>query len=232
MALPKLETQKYSMKMPSTGKPVEYRPYLVSEEKVLLLAMESGDSTTIIRAVQDIIGVCTFGKIDPTNITTFDLEYIFLQLRIKSVGETSTIKRSCSECKEEMKVTLDLSSAKVEPEARKAEKVDLDGIVGITLGYPQIGRIERFMDMDLSQMEISILSSLVNIYDSESVYEANDTTTEELVAFVGSFSTAQRDKVVKIIKDQPTLTLISSNQCMNCGYKNPVEVKGLTNFFT
>ena len=108
MALPKLATPKYELQIPSTGESVNYRPYLVKEEKVLMLAIESKDQSQMITALKDVISGCTEGKIKPDKLTLFDLEYIFLKLRSKSVGENSTIGIKCTECSTSNEIVDDL----------------------------------------------------------------------------------------------------------------------------
>src|SRR6056300_818118 len=117
MALPKLnETPKYEVEIPSTGKTVRFRPYLVKEEKVLMMAFESGDQKAALRAIVDTIEACIVDKIDATNLATFDVEYLFTQIRSKSVGESSTLMIKCKECEKQNEYKFDVSQVNVNVE--------------------------------------------------------------------------------------------------------------------
>ena len=114
MALPIIETPKYETTVPSTGKKVQYRPYLVKEEKILMIAMESEDQTQIIRAMKDVIKACTFDKVEPDKLCTFDIEYLFLKLRAKSVGEISKVGLKCEKCSKPTDVNINLDDIEID----------------------------------------------------------------------------------------------------------------------
>ena len=149
MALPKLETSKYTAVIPSSKKTIEFRPFLVKEEKILMMAQESKDNLQIIGALKDIIKSCTFNTVDPSELTTYDLEYLFLQLRAKSVGETSEIKIKCDECGEYNEVSVNLSDAEVKnPNDSVDKKIELNDTVGIIMRPISLAKSE-----DLSKIK-------------------------------------------------------------------------------
>ena len=144
MALPTIETPKYHLTIPSTGAILEYRPFLVKEEKVLLIAQEANTQAAMISATKDIIKACTFNGVDLYSLTMSDLEYILLQIRAKSVGEKSTIRVKCDQCDEYVDVDIDLSTVNVSSDKEKIDNnIQLTDTVGITLKQPSLKDVER-----------------------------------------------------------------------------------------
>ena len=139
MALPKLTTPTYELEIPSTDEKVKYRPFLVKEEKILLMSMESGKNSDIIGAVKEIVSECTFNKINLSTLPMFDVEYIFLQIRSKSVGETSKLRLLCpDDNKTYADVEINLPDVKVQVEDGHNNKIELDNDMGIIMTYPTI----------------------------------------------------------------------------------------------
>src|SRR6056297_1695954 len=138
MALPKLNSPTYELKIPSTGAEVSYRPYLVKEEKILMMAMESNDTEQMMRAVTDVIRSCTSDSIDVNTLAMFDIEYIFTQLRAKSVGETSTIKVNCKSCDSSNEVDVNLEEVRVDVPESDTHTIPLTDTVGVSLRYPSV----------------------------------------------------------------------------------------------
>ena len=228
MALPKLETAKYSVEIPSTKQTIEFRPFLVKEEKILIQAQESGDTDQIIKALKDIIRVCTFEKVKPNDLTLFDLEYIFLQLRARSVGEEVDFKIKCEECDRQNVVTLDLTEVKIKwPEKKIDNKIKLSDSVGVVL------RPIRVKDMNKIEGDIteSIIASIESIYDEDNVYPTDEASKKELVAFVDSLSHSHLEVIQEYIENQPKLEHVLKYTCLHCGHKNEYTLSGLADFF-
>jgi hypothetical protein len=237
MSLPILETPKYTVTIPSTKKSVEYRPYLVKEEKILMLAMESEDEKQMITAVKDIIRACTFEKLNPDDLTTVDLEYVFLKLRSKSVGEISTITLKClnAECTGSVNAQIDLES--IEPVSNGAavsNRVQLTDKVGITL-RPITVRILGRLDVDAKskaeQVTALVISSIESIYDENGVYRAEDHTIEELSQFVDTLSTPHLQKIQAYVESLPRLTKDLEYTCPKCKVRHKITLSGLQSFF-
>jgi len=139
MALPKLTTPTYELEIPSTDAKIKYRPFLVKEEKILMMAMESKKSSDIVQAVKEIVMECTFNKVNIDELPMFDVEYIFLQIRSKSVGEVSKLKLLCQDDKETyVEVELKLNEVKVQVGDDHTNKIDLDNGMGMIMTYPTI----------------------------------------------------------------------------------------------
>ena len=230
MALPKLEVPKYELTVPSTGETVEYRPFLVKEERVLMMAQESNDSTQIISALKTIIESCTFGKIKPNLLTTYDAEYIFLRLRAKSVGENVEFMLKCEEDGHPMKIEINLMDVEVTEAKEVSSKIMLTDEVGLTLKPITLGKSKNLIkdETDVS----SILSAVIDtIFDNDGVYNADETSQKELDEFINSLSHEQVAQIQNYIESLPVLEHIITWQCPKCGHKNEVTLRGLQDFF-
>ena len=144
MALPKLNTPTYELEIPSTDEKIQYRPFLVKEEKLLMIAMESNEQKQIIQAVKDIVSACTFDKLDIDNMPMFDVEYVFLQIRAKSVGEVSKIKILCPDDKKTYAQTeVDLTKVEVQVDEGHTNKIELTKDMGLIMTYPTFKSMEE-----------------------------------------------------------------------------------------
>jgi len=228
MPLPILETSKHTIEVPLTKENIEIRPFLVKEEKILIQAQQSENDKNILKAIKDIIRVCSFEKIKPNNLTLFDLEYIFLQLRAISVGESVQFNIKCDECEKTNEVDVDLTEAKVIwSEVVVDNKVELSNDVGLVL------RPVRVKDMDKVDQDITaaIIASIESIYDTDNVYHTDETSQKELVAFVDSLSHSHLEIIQKYIENQPKLEHTFKYKCRSCGHDNERTLSGLSDFF-
>jgi len=235
MALPKLDTPRYEMTIPSTGKKVVYRPYLVKEEKILMLAMESQDQKQMVRALKDVINSCTEGMADVESLALFDIEYIILQLRGKSVGESTEVGLDCKSCGTKNDVIVELDKVTVNVPSKTTRKIKLTDNVGIQMKYPSVNSI---MNSDLSEENMTIdkmfdliVDCIDSIYTNEEIFDASEQTKDELKDFLESLSSEQFAKVKKFIEEMPVASLPIDFVCGKCGEHNHFDVKGLANFF-
>lgn len=243
MALPIVNSSRYTAEIPSTGKSIEFRPFLVKEEKLLMVALESNDTGLTMRTLKDIIKNCVFDDIDVNVLTTFDIEWLFLQLRSKSVGEVVDIKLPCSECDTPMEVKINLEKIKMDKTISKDDKVImLTDDVGIEFNYPSVNMVEK-IDQSLivgeespeKQMSMTIdiiIASIKSIFDADNVYDSGDSTKEELVKFVDQLNSAQFARIASFFSDLPALTHTVEFKCGSCGHDNEIELRGLQSFFT
>lgn len=228
MALPILETTKHTIEIPSTKENVDIRPFLVKEEKILIQAQQSNDDKQILKAIKDIIRVCSFEKIKPNDLTIYDLEYVFLQLRAISVGESVEFNIKCQECDKNNTVSLDLKDVKIQlPETKMDNKIDLTDEVGIIL------RPIRVKDLDKVENDVteSIIASIESIYDAENVYPTDEANRKELVQFVDSLNHTHLESIQKYIENQPKLEHTLKYTCVFCGHENEHTISGLSDFF-
>jgi len=154
--LPKVETLKHRLKLPSSGETIEYRPYLVKEEKILMLALESNDNSDMIDAVKRVIESCTNGTLNEKNMTMFDLEYFFTNLRAKSVGETSEINSSCPKCGEYSSVEVNLNDIEIDVPQNKDHYIrSIDDNIKVRMSYPSIGKTLPLIDENTSDVDLA-----------------------------------------------------------------------------
>jgi len=236
MALPKVETPKYELQVPSTGKMVTYRPYLVKEEKILMMAMESQDNRQMIRAVKDVISACTEGEVDISKLAMFDLEYVFSMLRSKSVGETTAIGVKCESCETKNDVDVNIENVRVNvPKDESVKTVQLTDDVGVILRYPSVDVIseaDTAGGSDVDMVFTLVGACIETIFSGDEMYDVDQQSKKDLYEFIESLSTEQFNKIRQFVEDMPAAALDVQFKCTNCGVDNDIEVKGLANFFS
>ena len=243
MALPKIAVPKYQLKIPSSGKEVSYRPFLVKEEKILLIAMESDKEEEMITAVKDIIDNCIYDDLDVKNMPMFDIEYIFLQLRSKSKGEMADMSFECGKCKKPIEAQIDLSKIEVTRTEGHDPKVVLSDDIGIIMKYPSM-QLQSIIDQEGSDVEniFSTISFCIeSIWDKETVYSAKDHTKEELNDFLESLPDDSFMRIQKFFDTVPVLKHDVELKCTSkngkgknpsiCGWKDTKTLEGLGSFF-
>ena len=236
MPLPKLITPTYELELPSTDEKIKYRPFLVKEEKILLIAMESGKNEDIIQAVKDIVSECTFGKLNLGSLPMFDVEYIFLNIRAKSVGEVSKLNILCPDDKKTYtNIEVDLSKVQVQVGDEHTNKIELTDDTGIIMTYPTIDSFSAtgLQTINSKNMLEVIGSCVLQIYEQkgEKVYEAKDQTTKELSEFIESMNSAQFKKVQKFFDTMPKLKHTVTVKNPKTKKESEVTLQGLNDFF-
>ena len=236
MALPKINTPTYELEVPSTDEKIKYRPFLVKEEKILLIAMESGKNEDIINAVKEIVIACTFNKIDLGNMPMFDVEYIFLNIRAKSVGEVSKLKLICpDDNKTTVSVEVDLSKVQVQVDEEHTNKIELSDEMGIIMKYPSIDSFSKtgVTEITASNMLDVIGSCILQIYDKggEEVFEAKDQTKKELVEFIEQLSSKQFADIQAFFDTMPKLKHTIKVKNPKTKKESNIILNGLSDFF-
>ena len=236
MALPKINTPTYELVVPSTDEKINYRPFLVKEEKVLMMALESKENTQIINAVKEIVRTCTFETIDLSSRPMFDMEYIFLQIRSKSVGEVSSIKLLApDDGKTYCNVDIDLSKVEVEVGEGHTPVVDLGDKMGLVMDYPTIDSFdsEAMSEINASNMLDVIASCISQITekDGEKVYETKDQTKKEVIDFIEQMNTKQFQEIQKFFDTMPKLKHEVKFTNPKTKVENKVTLSGLNDFF-
>ena len=236
MALPKLNTPTYELKVPSTDEKIKYRPFLVKEEKILMIAMESKENTQIVNAVKEIVSECTFNKLDIGTMPMFDIEYIFLQIRAKSVGEVSKIKILCPDDKKTYaSVEIDLTKIEVQVGDEHTNKIELTDDMGMILKYPTIDSFSEggIQDINANNMIDMVGACVLQIYEEkgEKVYEAKDQTKKELAEFIENLDTKQFKKVQKFFDTMPKLKHTIKVKNPKTKKESEITLTGLNDFF-
>ena len=236
MALPKLNTPTYELEVPSTDEKIKYRPFLVKEEKILLMAMESGKNEDIVNAVKQIVSECTFNKLKLGTMPMFDVEYIFLNIRAKSIGEVSKLKLLCpDDNKTYANVEVNLEEVQVQVSDDHTNKIELTDNMGMIMTYPTI---DSFAESGIQQINannmIDIIGSCVlQIYEDngEKVYEAKDQTKKEMTEFIEQMNTTQFKKVQKFFDTMPRLKHTIKVRNPKTKKMNDITLAGLNDFF-
>lgn len=245
MALPKIKSPIFELKLPSTGKSIKYRPFLVKEQKLLLMALESEDPEEMFRAIKQIINNCAIDEINVDDLPMFDLEYFFLRLRAKSIGETIELKLKHNEeknskgdeCKHVTPLTLNLLEVEVQKEGNHTNKIIIDeeSKVGVVLNYPTVSLANKLQKLGTQNQIDSIVSVIVQsidyIFDAENVYPAKETSTDELLTFVNDLSQEQFGKLAQFFNTMPKLKHTIKWKCQGCGTSDKIEMEGMANFF-
>lgn len=235
MPLPKLNAPSYELRIPSTNKTVTYRPYLVKEEKILMMAMESNDDRQMIRAIKEVISACTNGEVDTSRITMFDMEYIFTQLRSKSVGETVQVSMKCEKCDADNEIEINLENVKVSNTDDVSDTIELTDTVGVKMKYPSVDSVlNSRTDSETNNVE-KIFSLLIecidSIYSGEEIFDAASQSRQELSDFIESLNAEQFARIRKFVEAIPATELPVSFKCTSCGHDNSTVLRGLANFF-
>ena len=236
MALPKLTTPTYELEIPSTDAKVKYRPFLVKEEKILMMAMESKETADITQAVKDIVLECTFNKVDISNMPMFDVEYIFLQIRSKSVGEVSKLKLLCPDDKKTYAdVELNLNEVKVQVGDNHTNKIELDNGMGMIMTYPTIDsfRDSGIRDINPNNMLEVISGCIMQIYEEEGkkTYDPKDQTKKELTEFIEQLNTKQFKQVQSFFETMPKLKHEITIKNPKTKKESKITLTGLNDFF-
>ena len=232
MALPKINTILYDLELPSSGKQVEYRPFLVKEEKILLTALEGEDDRDMSRAVKQIITQCVSTEgFNVNKLPMIDLEYLFLNIRGKAVGNISTISFD-HECGETIKVDIDLSLVKIVKDKNYSDIVKLTDDIMIRLSPPNIDDVIGAGNTNQIDMVMKIVrDSIVEIIQGEEVFAAQDHTKEELEEFLNSLNSGQFKKVQDYYESLPKMKQDIEYTCEKCGKTEKETLEGLASFF-
>ena len=239
MPLPKIATPTYELELPSTGKTIQYRPFLVKEEKLLVLALESEDTKQITNAIKAVLKSCIQTKgIKVDHLPTFDIEYLFLNIRGKSVGEDLEVNITCPDDNEtQVKVNIDLDEIKISKKDEHTNKIILDDNLMMEMKYPSLNEFikNNFDPNDKNQMEQSfdlIGSCIDKIYTSDEVWATEDCTKKEINEFLESMNSSQFKEIESFFESMPKLshTIIVKNP--KTEVESEVVLEGLAAFFS
>lgn len=237
MSLPVMSTPTYELIVPSSKQKVKFRPFLVKEEKALLIAQQSEDQIIMLDTLKNVIKACTFNKLDVEKLAMFDIEYIFTQLRARSVGEMSELIFSCLECgdpKAKMHVNIDLTQLEVKFNEEHTSTIPLFNDVGIKMKYPGLSLINKMKDSkegDVGTIFDVVIECIDSIYDEENVYPAHEQTKEELEDFINNLTQEQFVKVQKFFETMPKLEKEIEFDCPVCNHHHKHLIQGLDSFF-
>jgi hypothetical protein len=241
--LPKIDVPIYTIKLLSNKKELRFRPFSVKEEKLFLMANESDDVDAVVDTVKQILNNCILDEVDIESLPMFDLEYLFLNIRARSISEIVDLKYKCNnkvttEEGEEKTcgniVEIQLNVLEIQPELNKlhSNKIEITDSLGLMMKYPNLNTLKQF---DLDNEADSIINMTVScidfIYDKDNVYYAKDSTKEELVEFLESMQTKDLEKIKTFYETMPKMKKNIHFHCKKCGHEEDIEVEGIQNFF-
>jgi T4 bacteriophage base plate protein len=237
MPLPKLSVPEYELELPSTGEKVKYRPFLVREEKILFMAMESQDEKEMVSSVKNIIKSCTNIKRKVEELATFEIEYLFLKIRAKSVGESSTFMITCPDDGEtQVEVKVDLDEVELEMNEAHSRKIMLDDNVGVLMKYPSL---DTFVKLNLAAEDTPTMdnmfelaaTSMDQIFDGEEVWECKSTPKKEIMEFLEGMNSEQFQKIQAFFETMPKLKKVLTVKNPKTEVESEVVLEGLAAFF-
>tara|TARA_B100001769_G_scaffold173296_1_gene136624 strand:+ start:556 stop:1272 length:717 start_codon:yes stop_codon:yes gene_type:complete len=237
MPLPKISTPTYELEIPSTKKKIRYRPFLVKEEKILIIAMESQSDTEIANAVKDVLSTCILSKgVDVEILSTFDIEYIFLNIRGKSVGEDVEVMVTCPDDeKTKVPIRINLDDIKITTSKNHKKDIKLDDQLMMRMKYPSINEFikSNFTNQDIKPEETFdlITSCIEQVYNEEESWSAADCTKEEMNDFLDQLNSNQFKEIEKFFETMPKLSHTLKVKNPNTNVVNDVKLEGLSAFF-
>ena len=238
MPLPTISTPTYELTLPSSNRKIKYRPFLVKEEKILILAMESQDTKQIARAVKDVISKCILSKgIKVDRLSTFDIEYLFLNIRGKSVGEQIEVMVTCPDDeKTQVPMSINIDSIKVQKDDDHSIDIKLDDVYTLRMKYPSLtefikNKFSALEDMSVDDTFDLIASCIDQVYSEEESWASEECTKKELTTFVESLNSNQFKKVEKFFETMPKLSHTVKVTNPNTNVESEIKIEGLQNFF-
>lgn len=241
--LPKIDVPIYSINLVSTGKPVRFRPFLVKEQKLFLMASESDDVKETLSTIRQVLKNCILDDVDVDTLPTFDLEYLFMNLRARSVEEVVNLRYKCNntpkdENGEEKKCTgvveFDLNLLEIQPtkNPEHKNKIQITEKLGVCLKYPTFEMIQKYENMSESEIMIRVLADCIDyLYDENQIYYAKDSTKEELEDFIDNLQQKDLEKIKDFFDTMPEIKKDVHFKCPKCSYEEDIMIKGLQSFF-
>jgi len=230
MALPKLNTPTYELKLDTLDSPIQFRPYLVKEEKILMIASETGDEKSIIRALTQIVKSCTFDKVDIESLPVFDIEYLFLNIRSKSVGEVVKINVTCPDDKKTtVPKQININDVKIHKNENHKNVIDINDTIKIIMKYPTLKDVTNLDTNNTEELFKVIPKCIKSVYEGEKIIE--DFTDDEIDDFVNNFNSGQFKKVQDFFTTMPKLKHDVEVDNPITKVKSTVTLEGVQSFF-
>ena len=238
MPLPTISTPTYELVLPSSNRKIKYRPFLVKEEKILILAMESQDTKQIARAVKDVISHCILSKgIKVEKLATFDIEYLFLNIRGKSVGEDIEVMVTCpDDNKTQVPMSINVDTIKVHIDEEHSKDIVLDDVYTLRMKYPSLNEFIKTNFDNVDDMKVDdtfdlIASCIDQVYSEEESWASEECTKKELTTFVESLNSGQFKKVERFFETMPKLSHTVKVTNPNTEVESEIKLEGRQNFF-
>jgi hypothetical protein len=233
MALPQIDVPLYDVQLISIEGKVTYRPFLVKEKKILMAASESSNEDAAILAVKQIITNCTFGKLDVDRLALFEIQYLFLKIRSKSIGEVADFKFKCPNCAAYVHSKINFDEIKINKNPNHQNKIMINDSVGMVLKYPGISVQTLPKDIKPEDLDIKILINCIDyIFDQNQIYYSKDCTNQELEGFVENLTEVQYKKIEEFFETIPSLSHSIKYKCKECNHVGDYKVDDFYSFFS
>jgi len=231
MALPKLEVPTYELIQPSTGKKIRFRPFLVREHKILLTMSEANDDE-ITRIVKELVNACTFNQLRIDDLPHFDVEYIFMMLRAKSISEKVDVIVTCANCSEKYDASFNIEDLKVINQKTSQDKVMLTDSIGVQLKYPNFTNVVKVFESDDVKVIFNLVKGCIRgVFEGDNFYDIKEQTDEEINEFLESLTKEQFTKIEEFFVNSPKVVQELDTTCPHCQHANTSRIEGLQNFF-
>lgn len=232
MNLPKIETPTYTLLLPSNGKKVKFRPFLVKEQKALLIAMESPEDGAMGATTLSIIQACLFDKIDVNKMPKVDVDYIFLKLREKSVGEQIELIVTCKDCGKKQDYVFDLTKVEINKPEGHDSNIKLTDTVGLIMRLPTYEEVSNLsQDYTVDNIYKTVVLCIEQIYDNDAVYLTKDMTFNTITEWVDGLNQDQYEKLEEFFRTAPSIRSVIDFKCKACGTENSIKLEGIEDFF-
>ena len=242
--LPKIDVPIYELLLPLTKQTIRFRPFLVKEEKILLMAMESEDADAVLLAIKQILTNCCLDELDVDDLPITDIEYLFLNLRARSVNEVVELPYRCNnkinvngeqkECGNVVKIEMNLLNIQPEVHEKKIDKIELTDNMGILIKYPSFKMVEEAQKQEGSEIDKLmhvLIACISGIYTEETIFYSKDVPKTELIDFVENLTREQFSKIQEFFETMPKIKKEVDFHCTKCGYNEEITIEGLQNFF-
>jgi hypothetical protein len=232
MKLSQIDTATYyEVTIPSSGKKVKFRPFVVKEERALLLAQESEETSTLLSTLDSVVRSCMNNY--SGDLTTFDIEYLFVQIRSKSVGESVEVDATCKSCEKQTAIKIDISKVEVIRKDTHSKNIKLSDSLALTMRYPSmqdLSDITEIKDATAQRLKVCA-SSIESVYFGDTVYHTKDGDTQEVIAFLDNRTDDEFAKIIEFIETIPTIELKTEWTCPHCGFENKNAINSIAGFF-
>lgn len=241
--LPKLDVPIYDLTLPLSKKKIQIRPFLVKEEKIFLMAVEADDQDSTLTAIKQIVNNCCLTEdVDIDNLPMSDLEFIFFNLRARSIGEMTELKYKCNNkitvgeeektCGNLVDVSFNILDVKPEIPENHTNKIELSDTLGVVMKYPTFKLIEKLKGLNDAEILMETVISCIDfVYNADEIFYAKDVTRKELVEFIESMNRKQFTKLQEFFETMPKISKEIDFNCGKCGYKEKIVLEGIQNFF-
>jgi hypothetical protein len=229
----KMNIPQYTFTVPSTKDKVQFRPFLVGEQKSMMLSLATEDTDTIVDSIKMLINTCSNGKIDANKLAPFDLEYLFLQLRARSIGETVNLSAACGKCDGTINFKLDISQSEVDFSNTIDKKIQLTDDIGVEMRYPTLAENIKLNAEDVKEDVLmnTTIDCIVSVWNSEDYVTTSEYPRETVIEFINTLTVPQFEKLTTFLLYVPTVKFIKKMPCPSCRTENTIRVEGLENFF-